>query len=69
MVIENLPAPNTAQPVKCETLSYEFKRNTQRYLPVRNAICECNPKNEVVVFVAKMQPFPARVYDITVRAQ
>lgn len=69
MVIENIPSPVQGQAVKVDTFSNEFAKNTPKYLAVKKAISECSGKEPLVVFVAKMQPFSSRLYDMSTRNQ
>ena len=68
MVIKELPSPLQAHKVKIDILSTEFKKNTPMYLPVKKAIIDCNRVEPVIVYVSKMQPFNARLYDIATRS-
>jgi len=68
MVIEEIPSPYACQKFKVDTLSHEYLNQTEVYLPSRQAIQTCSSKEPLVIFVAKMQPFTARLYDATTRA-
>ena len=68
MVVNKLPSPLDAQTMKVDALSTEFKRNTPRYLALKQAIVKCNREDPIVVYVSKMQPFNSRLYDIATRS-
>lgn len=68
MVIEEIPSPLVGQKFKVDTLSPEYLNETEMYLPSKQAIKTCSTKSPLVIFVAKMQPFTARLYDATTRS-
>ncbi len=68
MVVENIPSPLKGQKFKVNTLTSEFAKNTLRYQPAKIAIAECSSNEPLIIFVAKMQPFSARLYDVTTRS-
>ena len=68
MVIEQIPSPLGSQPTKISTLAQDFKLDTPIYRKTREAIVRCETKDPLVIFVAKMQPFPSRLYDATTKS-
>lgn len=73
MVCDHLPSPDQAQKLRyrqfCPFLANPALPPT--YHPIRNAIENCKSGEDIPtsVYVTKMQPFSARLYDITTRAQ
>ena len=68
MAVKHLPSPLQAQVTKIDVLSHEFKKATPLYVPVKEAIVNCNREEPIVVYVSKMQPFNSRLYDIATRS-
>ena len=46
----------------------DFRSKARNYLDCRNAIINCNQEEPIVVYVTKMQPFPARLYNLCTRS-
>lgn len=68
MVVRHLPSPKEGQKRKIDSLALEFKNKTRAFAPVRNAIVSCNEVEPIIVYVTKMQPFSARLYNVATRA-
>ena len=68
MVIRALPSPKEGQAKKIDSLAVDFRNKTKEYLPIRNLIINCNQTEEpIIVYVTKMQPFSARLYNAAAR--
>ena len=67
MVCRQLPSPLQGQPRKIDCLAADFKSKTRMYMPVRDAIINCNKDEPIIVYVTKMQPFSSRIYNLVTR--
>lgn len=68
MVVRHLPSPQEGQKRKIDSLAPEFKNKTRAFATVRKAIVSCNEVEPIIVYVTKMQPFSARLYNVATRA-
>lgn len=72
MVCDHLPSPDQAQKLRYKQFC-PFLANVNLpaiFEPIKSAIENCNSGSDVptTVYVTKMQPFSARLYDITTRS-
>lgn len=67
MVSRMLPSPLDGQVKKIDSLSIDFKNKTRTFLACRKAVMECNRVEPIIVYVTKMQPFAARIYNAVTR--
>ena len=65
MVCDCIPSPQeSVKNGKLDKLAPDFEMNTPEFALTKQSILDCKQDGPLVIFVAKMQPFPSKLYDV-----